>query len=212
MVAGLAGIFVIAWPPVAWLAVQPLERGYPKVPPDAGDAGAIVVLASGVLPAGDGRPEAVVAPDTYERCAYAAWLYQHRKPAPVLVSGGVSADVPVAAAVLMRKVLAALGVPEPMIWMEDRSHSTYENALYSAEILRQKGIQRILLVTEAYHMPRSERCFRKQGLSVISAPCSGHGLLPVMSTFIPDGAAILDNERALHEYIGLGWYGIKGRI
>lgn len=94
----------------------------------------------------------------------------------------------------------------------DRSRSTYENAFYSAEILRQKGVGRILLVTEAYHMVRSERCFRKLGLSVIPAPCGAHELLPVVSTFIPDGGAILDNEHALHEYIGLGWYGIKGRI
>lgn len=210
--AALAGIFVVSWPPVAWLAVQPLEHGYPASPPSVDDVEAIVVLSSAVLPAGVGRPGAIVASDTYERCAYAAWLYQHRKSVPVLVSGGSSPEVPEPAALPMRKELVAFGLPESMVWIEDRSRSTYENAFYSAEILRQKGVGRILLVTEAYHMVRSERCFRKLGLSVIPAPCGAHELLPVVSTFIPDGGAILDNEHALHEYIGLGWYGIKGRI
>jgi uncharacterized SAM-binding protein YcdF (DUF218 family) len=208
----MAGIFGISWPPLAWMALQPLEGWYPKIAPDAADAEAIVVLASGILPAESGRLQPEAERDTYARCWYAAWLYRHRRPRPVLACGGRSKTIPVAAARVMRDILIALGVPEAMVWVEDRSSSTYENALYAAGILRAKGIHKIVLITAASHMPRSERCFRKQGLAVIPAPCDFTMMLWRPEDFIPDGKAILDNERALHEYVGLGWYLLTRRI
>jgi uncharacterized SAM-binding protein YcdF (DUF218 family) len=208
---GLVAIFAISWPPLAWLTGRSLEARYSESPPATGDAEAIVVLSSGVLPAGGGRPAPVSDSETYERCSYAAWLYQHARQVPVLATGGPSPHVREPIALAMRRVLLGLGVPDSAIWVEGRSHSTYENALYSAEILRAKGIHRILLVTAAYHMQRSERCFRKQGFAVTPAPCGFH-TLQFPADLLPDGGAILDHEHMLHEYVGLGWYAVKGRI
>jgi len=61
----------------------------------------------------------------------------------------------------MRRVLAGEGVPLPMIWTEEKSRSTYENAVYGWKFFT-PGIRKVVLVTEAYHMPRAERCFRKR--------------------------------------------------
>ena len=58
-----------------------------------------------------------------------------------------------------------------MIWTEERSRSTHENAVFGAEILRQHEIGRIALVIEARSMLRAESCFRKQGITVVAAPC-----------------------------------------
>ena len=60
-------------------------------------------------------------------------------------------------------------MPESQVWIADKSRSTYENAKYGAELVKGRGISRIVLVTDAYHMPRAEGCFRKQGLSVAPA-------------------------------------------
>jgi uncharacterized SAM-binding protein YcdF (DUF218 family) len=150
--------------------------------------------------------------DSYLRCRHAVWVWKQGNRVPVLVSGGLLGRWPESAAVVMREMLVAEGVPDAQIWLEDRSTTTYENALYSAEILRRKGIRHIVLVTEAHHMLRSERCFRKQGMDVTPAPCNFDDGPDSVEGFLPDGSAILDNEKALHEFVGLGWYLVRGRI
>ena len=55
-------------------------------------------------------------------------------------------------------------------WQEDSSKDTVQNALMLAPVLRQSGVQRIALVTHAWHMPRSLRAFQVTGLQVVPAP------------------------------------------
>jgi uncharacterized SAM-binding protein YcdF (DUF218 family) len=112
----------------------------------------------------------------------------------------------------MRDFLVQYGVPENLISLEDRSTSTYENALYSAAILRPRAIRRILLVTDAVHMLRARRTFEKLGFDVIPAPCRFH---PVYQwgpeDFLPSLHAIAWNEEVMHEAAGLLWYVLRGR-
>jgi uncharacterized SAM-binding protein YcdF (DUF218 family) len=148
----------------------------------------------------------LLSADTAIRCAHAAWLYRNWRPLPVLASGGGEKDQPFS--VTMAKALHADGVPEASIWTEERSSNTHENAAYSAAILRAHGVKRIALVTEAYHMPRSERCFRKEGLEVVPAPCGFFNVREV----VPNWDPVRHNEFVLHELIGLAWYRVKGWI
>ncbi len=69
----------------------------------------------------------------------------------------------------MRELLRQEGVPDSQIWTEDHSHTTHENAVYSAELLRRNGITQIVLITDAQSMLRAELCFRKEHLTVIPA-------------------------------------------
>jgi uncharacterized SAM-binding protein YcdF (DUF218 family) len=113
----------------------------------------------------------------------------------------------------MRRALEQMGVPPSEIWTEETSHSTYQSAVLSSEMLRAKGVNKILLVTEAYHMQRAERSFRKQGLDVVPASCGfRHPLQGSWLEFLPDWQAIAWNEDNLHEIGGLAWYKISGRI
>jgi uncharacterized SAM-binding protein YcdF (DUF218 family) len=210
--AGLIGTFLVAWPPAAWVGAQPLEGWYSPKPPAAGNAEAIVVLAGGVVPAEAGELDPSLKENTYLRCRYGAWIWKRNRTLPVLLCGGTTSRLPTPAAVVMRRMMADQGIPEPLLWTEERSTSTYENALFGAEILRRKGIRRIVLVTEAYHMLRSERCFLKQGLQVIPAPCNFALITAEVNAFLPGGEGILENEQNLHELFGLGWYLIRGRI
>jgi uncharacterized SAM-binding protein YcdF (DUF218 family) len=170
-----------------------------------------VVLSAGVIGEGTEGPGPLLKDDTARRCRYGAWLWKRSPQLPVLVCGG-PIPFPMPAAALMRQAMVEQGVPETMVWTEARSRSTFENANFAAQILRSKGIGRIVLVTEAYHMLRRERCFRKQGLDVIPAHCNFSRVDPVVNDWVPDGEAVLINERALHEFIGLGWYLVRGKI
>lgn len=211
LAAGLAGVFLAAWPPAAWLAARPLESWYPVQAPAMEDAGAIVVLAAGILKDKPGQPGPMPKRDTYVRCRYGAWLWKQSRKLPVLLCGGPVPHPP-AAAVVMRQMMLEEGVPESMLWTEEHSNSTYENAKLGTEILRAKRIRKIVLVTEGYHMLRSERCFRKQGVEVIAAPCNFTQLEGGTNTWVPGGEAVITNEQTLHEMIGLGWYLLRGRI
>jgi uncharacterized SAM-binding protein YcdF (DUF218 family) len=112
----------------------------------------------------------------------------------------------------MKRTLVGEGVPQDMVWLEERSQSTYENAVFAAEILRARKIRRIALVTDAYHMLRADGCFRKQGLEVIPAPTGFREFNYEVSDFVPGWNAIRQSEQLLHEGIGLVWYRLRGRL
>jgi uncharacterized SAM-binding protein YcdF (DUF218 family) len=112
----------------------------------------------------------------------------------------------------MRELLLEEGVPEHMIWTEDRSHSTHQNALYGAAILRQHGVQNIALVVEARSMPRAAACFRKEGLTVIPAPNDFRTWGPLRDELVPNWKALRRNEITLHEMVGMAWYRLRGWI
>src|SRR4051794_18202842 len=131
---------------------------------------------------------------------------------PVLATGGGSRGYQ-PYALTMREVLRSEGIPDDQVWIEGQSSSTFENASLSAPILRQHGVKRILLVTEAYHMLRAQKCFEKQGFSVVPAACGFRIPLKFhFSELIPGWEAISWNEETLHEIVGLLWYKLKGRI
>jgi uncharacterized SAM-binding protein YcdF (DUF218 family) len=205
-------LLLYCWPPVAWLVLWPLEMPYADHPPEQRNTEAIVVLAADVFPPSPPRLTASVGPSTYERCLYAAWLYNNWMHLPVLASGGGTGRTePYASA--MRDVLVRNGVPQEMIWTETKSRSTYENALYSAELLRNKGIRHIVLVTEAFHMKRAELCFRKLGVSLTPAACGFRTRqAPTPEFVIPGWASVASNEMVMHEVVGIVWYKLRGRI
>jgi len=142
--------------------------------------------------------------DTYVRVKHAAWLYKNWNPRPVLACGNKVAGA-------MQEVLQSEGVPSNSIWLEDRSLSTHENAVYCSEVLRQHGLHRIALVVNANSMLRAEASFKKVGVEVVPAPCCfnqpklGWGLLPSWQ-------GIQLNAETTHELVGLAWYWLRGWI
>jgi uncharacterized SAM-binding protein YcdF (DUF218 family) len=211
-IAALIGLFLWSWPPSTALFASTLERWYPIGLLPAGDAGAIVVLAANVYPPDASEPEALPGYGTFLRCRYAAWLYRHWKPLPMVTSGGVERGFVMAD--VMKQTLVDAGIPGDTISTEGGSRSTYENAVFTARLLRARDIHRIVLVTEAYHLPRAAQCFRKQGIEVIPAGCAARYLQfeGQWSQFLPTAQMIRYNEENLHEWIGLAWYRLTGKI
>jgi uncharacterized SAM-binding protein YcdF (DUF218 family) len=204
--SGVFGMLLISWPPIDWLVSRPLEMSYPvrRFRPTS-DIQAIVVLASAAEHPHFERPYVLPDADTFARCEHAAWIYR-QMPAPVLACGAG----PVA--VIMRDLLLRAGVPESMLWTEQLSRSTHENAVYGGRILRQHGVQRIALVIEAQSMRRAEDCFRKEGFAVVPAPSDFRTFGPWQNELIPNWQTIRRNEITLHETLGLAWYRLHGWI
>jgi uncharacterized SAM-binding protein YcdF (DUF218 family) len=136
-------------------------------------------------------------------------LLQRKLHLPVLVSGGKPVGNALSEAQQMRLVLAQDFVV-PVRWTEDSSDNTYENAKYSYRILHKAGIDRIYLVTQAWHMMRAASAFRAAGFAVIEAPTGfttryHTGLLD----FLPRADALQDSSLFVHEAVGMLWYKAK---
>lgn len=211
---GLLG--VVSLPAVSYLALGSLEWCYAPQEKVPDDAGAIVVLSGYVRPPSDAVPEAELGYDTLLRCLHAAKLYK-AKPRLVVVSGGkVDPDTPgPTLAQAMRDFLVGQGVRESDLLAEERSTTTYENAAYSGDLLSQRGVVDIVLVTSASHMRRGEACFRALGFRVTPSACDyrTRGSPWSFSSFVwPDPHAAAGVGLAVHEWLGMAWYWLNGRV
>ena len=169
---------------------------------------AIVVLGAGVRA---GAPEYggdTVDRLSLERIRYAARL-QRETQLPLLVSGGTYSDDVAPVSLAMKKALQE-DFNVPVRWAEERSRNTFENAKFSAALLREEGIATIHLVTHYWHMPRAAEAFRYAGLNVVPASTgmSGDETGPIPEDFIPRTRALLNSAYALHEWVGRAWYHI----
>lgn len=126
-----------------------------------------------------------------------AWL-AGRAPLVVL-SGGGGPKGP-SEADRMAKAIARLGVPASAMLLEERSHSTRENAFYTAQLARQLGIRCVLLVTSSVHMPRASFLFSQTGLQVIEVPTPEPTWDRGWRRWIPDPGALRRTGGALKEY------------
>ncbi len=197
---------------VARELARPLEEEHPPLASVQGlDAQAIVVLSGGRLSnapeyGGADVPKLI----TLGRIRYGAYL-QRASGLPLLVSGGSPDGSAEGEAVLMARVLRdEFGVP--VQWIEDASDNTAQNAQFSSRILRQAGVQKIVLVTDALHMPRARRAFEQQGMTVLAAPTVFASRKPVSFLgWMPHTAALDLSYYALHEWLGLLWYRLHGQ-
>lgn len=216
LMAPLLALVVLSTPAVAFLAMGTLEWAYPPTT-DAPNAGDIIVVLTGSMRAPDAvRARAELGENSIYRCQHAAALYERGEPCVVLVSGGkVHRETPgPPCSEVMRDYLVQLGVESSHLLVEDRSRTTYESALNCPEVFRPKSPDKVFLVTEATHMRRSVACFRSQGIEVIPAACHHRATefrLGIWG-FLPSASALVDVEAVAHEWIGLTWYWLHGRI
>ncbi|TIU18533.1 MAG: YdcF family protein, partial [Mesorhizobium sp.] len=68
------------------------------------------------------------------------------------------------------RLFAALGVTADRLILENRSRNTYENAVFTRELVTPKPGETWLLVTSAFHMPRAKALFDKAGFATVPWP------------------------------------------
>ncbi|MGB9858618.1 MAG: YdcF family protein, partial [Moorellaceae bacterium] len=100
----------------------------------------------------------VLSGEQGERVETAVKLYKQGFAPRLLMTGG-PVEWNVAAADIMAWQAESLGVPPQDIVLERRASSTYENAVYTLEILKQKGWRSAIVVTSPYHLRRTRFIF-----------------------------------------------------
>jgi uncharacterized SAM-binding protein YcdF (DUF218 family) len=215
LVVPLLALAVLSTPAVAFCALLSLESYAPPLEERPADAAAIVVFAAGVYPPEGPRLRPRMDEDSMDRCLTAARLYR-QSPCPVLVSGGkVEEDTPGPSyAAVLGEFLEQLGVKRSDLVLEENSRTTYENAVESARLLSERHINRVVLVADAVDMRRAASCLRKQGIAVVPAPCHfrATGFHPSLFTFLPSPGGAAGFQRAWHEWLGMAWYWVRGRL
>ncbi len=124
---------------------------------------------------------------------------------PVLVTGGLVGPPPPVADLMAISMPADFNIP--VRWVESKSETTWENARFSVPMLKAAGIQRVYLVTHAWHMRRSLLAFRRAGMDAVAAPVR-RDPWPQWSAgeLAPRVSAWTHSFFALHEWVGLAYY------
>jgi uncharacterized SAM-binding protein YcdF (DUF218 family) len=195
---GVVALLLLSMPVVEsglnWL----LYSGGPLDLSRAQQAQAVVILGGGLREA----PEyggVTLGRLTLDRVRYGARLARETG-LPVLVTGGAFADSPAEADVMAQALEEEFGV-EPR-WRESAAFNTHENAQFSARILKRAGIDRVLLVSHSFDVPRAKAEFEAAGLKVIPAPTH----VPVVEIeslpdFIPNMSSLHGSYYACYELL-----------
>lgn len=169
-------------------------------------AGAIVILGGGREPADPAWSSDQPSLFAVQRLRYGARLAK-ASGLPILVTGGLHFDQPPSEARIMADTLQQ-DFNINARWLEERSRTTWENALFSAQLLHAQGIHRIVLVTDAWHMQRSRWSFEQAGFQVIPAPQGFYSAAQrkPLNGWLPESRAFWQNTQLLNELLGLWLY------
>ena len=192
-----------------WL-MQPLENRYPHPPLPAqvdgililgGGLNADMLPARGVIGMRDAAPRLIGAFDL-----------ARRYPASRVVFSGGNPDKPESPeAAAAKHILRQIGLPPGRLLLEDKSRNTWENFVFSKKLAKPKPGEVWVLCTSAYHMPRAMGVARRVGWKVIPWATDyrtyGHSRYSPLSLI----ENLERSDIAVHEWIGLLVYRLKGR-
>ena len=208
---GLILFYLLSTPLISGHLINQLEI-YPALDSNKiGDssAGVIVILASERNKNAKEYGGDTVGKNTLIRCRYGAFL-QRRTGLPILVSGGLVLDKGGKSLAQLMAELLKEDFKAGEVWLEDKSKTTGENALFPQKLLEQKNVDTVYLVTQAWHMPRAIVAFEKTGLKVIPAPTAFEGEKSFNTMdLLPSADAINVTRLALHEMVGAIWYRVR---
>jgi uncharacterized SAM-binding protein YcdF (DUF218 family) len=206
--ASLILLILFGMPVVSDRLLLALESGLPMTPPADHPPEAIVVLGGEVIRAHNEKLGIRPGPLTLDRLRAAAALHR-RTGLPILVTGGTTQPHTAAVALVMAESLTD-DFQTPPRWVEAKSDDTWENARFSADILRAEGITSVYVVTNAWHLRRAILAFKGTGLTTTAYPTSiDDPPGPEPSDFLPRSGGWQTGYYALHEWIGYAWYKLR---
>lgn len=213
---GVLIVWVSSTPIVSTWLQGTLEHRFPPRPvEEAPSADAIVPLGGAV---GSPLPPRVY-PDLSEasdRVWHAARLYHAGKAPVIIASGGTLPwkDQTYREASAMEMLLKSWDVPPDSILTETTSANTYQNAVHTAEIMDERGFDRVLLVTSALHMSRALATFRSAGVNAVPAATDYRVVddRTTLFSLLPEAGALKGTTAAIHEYVGYAVYWWRGWI
>ena len=201
IMAGLTAVFYLfSTSLISGLLIGSLEDEYPQPASPEGDI--IIMLGGGATadtPSLGEKGDLTSAAGN--RLLMTAQLYNLLK-LPVLVSGSAVFPGSGCEAEIAKRDLIRLGVPEEKIYTDTESLNTRQNAVYSAQLMREHGFNRPILVTSAFHMPRSVLNFEKEGVQVVPFPTDYMAnSIPTyhLNKFAPSSDALFEVDLFLRE-------------
>ncbi len=195
-VAAAAIYLLLFHTPAIWWAAAPLRVAQPPVAADA-----IVVFAGGVGESGK------AGGGYQERVKQAVDLYRQGLATHVVFSSGYVFAF--REAEIMRDLAVANGVPADAIVLEQRAANTYENVVYSNQILASNGWHRVLLVSSPYHMRRALLTWHRAAPDVVVVPTP----VPKSQFYEHGTGANLEQIRGLlQEYLAIARYWTQGKL
>lgn len=215
--AALTVLLVMGWLPLPDLGLRVLEDHYTEIAPDADLSGyAGVVLLGGAMGSGhvaQAHSQPVVN-DAAERMSATAALLLRYPQLPVIFTGGEGALLGTGPSEADRaKVFFnSLGIAADRVRYESASRNTYENAILTAQMPGAIKSEKWLLITSAWHMPRSMAVFEKAGWNVTAYPVDYRtgSSTPWTEYDLLGGAEHW--QILLHEIVGILAYRITGRL
>ena len=189
-------ILLIAFPIGGYMTV-PLILPHSTEPADA-----VLVLASGVSYAGE--PSLAC----YQRVIHGVKLVKKGQAKHLFISTGYSEKNGFKEYDAVASLTQILDIPKDKItiFKSEDIKTTATEAAYAKKFLDAKGINKILLTTSNAHIYRSCLTFSKIGFKVLPAPCHNE------QTTVYANENFSMFRAAMHEWIGLAWYYIRGRI
>lgn len=208
----LVGVAVSVLPVSRWLT-GPLENRFPQasVP---GQPDGIVVLGGSFRALLTMERGQIALNDTTERITEFLALARRFPETRLVFTGGSGAIDPIGPpeAEMAADLFADLGLDPTRVTFEAKSRNTFENALYTKELMKPQDGETWLLVTSASHMPRAVGSFRQVGWTVLPYPVDYKTTTGQHSRFRIDFAGGLKGlDQAAYEWYGLIAYRILGR-
>ena len=213
---GFGCLLLFGFSPLGNILIYPLEQRFAGLaePSEADHVAGIIMLGGfedGWVSAG--RP-GLATNEAGERLTGAMLLARHLPNAKLVFTGGDGSlwGSATAEGAVQRYLLESGVAPERLV-LEHKSRTTWENAKYLNDILRPKPGDRYVLVTSAFHMPRSVGTFRQAGFDVLPYPVdyrtrdAGDMIYPFSSL----DAGLQRVDMAVKEWIGLVAYRLSGR-
>ena len=194
-------LLILSLPVTGNALLQSLETAPPISDAQLKDIQAIVILGGGKNnQAPEFGNEDTVNRWTLQRLRYGAYL-QQQTGKPILVTGGGLFGERSEADAMAETLECDFHAKN--IWTEDQSKDTAENAAFSAVILKQHGIERIAVISQAWHLPRAIKLFEQQSLTVYPAPTGyTHDDNEPVIRWLPKASALDKSATALKEYLG----------
>jgi len=202
--------------PLSNFLIYPLEARFPPWDASRGAPDGIIVLGGPIDSDVSAGRQTPVVRNAADRMFAAAELARRFPNARIVFTGGspnlLSPDAKEAD--YAGELLESLGIAKDRMIMERLSRNTYENAVFTKSMVNPKPGERWLLVTSAYHMPRSVGLFRRAGFAVEPYPVDWRtgGAAHLMSPNSLASENLKQTDTAVREWLGLVAYRLTGRI
>ncbi len=216
--AGLAALvlFVTLFTTTGVVALQVLEARFERPPADPAEVACMIILGGAFDNEVNTARGGMELNQSADRFVEALRLARNNSQARILISGGdgsISGTFE-GEAQTAERFFSAFGISSDRLIKENTSRTTYENSLNTAELLKAQGLENCLLITSAFHIPRSVGLFAKAGIAVTPWPVDYRtsGVVGPGLDFTQPALNAQITTTAVREWMSLTAYYLTGRI